>query len=238
MYSSEKYILICDDNEDIVDILSAYAKKEGFCPVPVYRGDKVFDEFKRFSPSIILLDVMMPGKDGFEICREIRKNSTVPIIMITARGEDFDRIMGLDMGADDYVVKPFSPSEVMARVRAVLRRIEGIEKNKNIIKCAGILIDIEKYIVQIHEQEIPMTRKEVEILWLLASNPSKVFSRDNILDSVWGMDYAGDPRTVDTHIKRIRAKLHGTEGKNEIGADIKTVWGVGYKFELIDEKQR
>lgn len=238
MYSPERYMLVCDDNEDIVNILSAYARKEGFCPVPVLRGDKVFDEFKKYNPAIILLDVMMPGKDGFEICREIRKISTVPVIMITAKGEDFDRIMGLDMGADDYVVKPFSPSEVMARVRAVLRRIEGIEKNKNIIKYDGILIDIDKYIVQINGQEIAMTRKEVELLWLLASNPSKVFSRDNILDSVWGIDYTGDPRTVDTHIKRIRAKLHAGKSENRIGADIKTVWGIGYKFELPDEKQR
>jgi two-component system response regulator ResD len=173
---------------------------------------------------------MMPKKDGFEVCREIRKNSNVPIIMITAKGEDIDRIMGLDIGADDYIVKPFSPGEVMARIRAILRRLDiPEEKRKDLVRFPGLEINITDYEVKIDGHSVNLTKKEIEILWLLATNPGKVFSRDNLLNSVWGYEYFGDARTVDTHIKRLRAKIDVSETFNW---DIKTIWGVGYKFEV------
>lgn len=172
----------------------------------------------------------MPGRDGFDVCREIRKSSNVPIIMVTARSEDNDRIMGLDIGADDYIVKPFSPGEVMARIRAILRRLDIPDsKTKNIVRHSGLEVNISDYSVKVNGHPVNLTKKEIEILWLLSSNPDKVFSRDNLLDSVWGYDYFGDARTVDTHIKRLRAKLDITD---EFGWDIKTIWGVGYKFEV------
>ena len=179
---------------------------------------------------MVLLDVMMPKLDGFEVCRRLRQQSMVPIIMITARGEDYDKIMGLDIGADDYVIKPFSASEVMARVRAVLRRIQPQEPaSKNSLGVANLFINLDKYQVQIGGEEVPLTKKEIELLWTLAKNSTKVFSRDNLLDSIWGIDYFGDSRTVDSHIKRLRAKLDKYEHEKW---DIKTIWGVGYRFEV------
>ena len=179
---------------------------------------------------MVLLDVMMPKLDGFEVCRRLRQQSMVPIIMITARGEDYDKIMGLDIGADDYVIKPFSASEVMARVRAVLRRIQPQEPaSKNTLSIANLYINVDKYEVQIDGVEVPLTKKEIELLWTLAKNNTKVFSRDNLLDSIWGIDYFGDSRTVDSHIKRLRAKLDKYEHDKW---DIKTIWGVGYRFEV------
>jgi DNA-binding response OmpR family regulator len=184
---------------------------------------------------LLLLDVMMPEKDGFTVCREIRQSSNVPIIMVTAKGEDGDRIMGLDIGADDYIVKPFSPGEVMARVRAVLRRLDiSQEQKENIISYPGLTINISDYEVMIEGQNVNLTKKEIEILWVLAANPGKVFSRDNLLNSVWGYEYFGDARTVDTHIKRIRSKMIFSETS---GWDIKTIWGVGYKFEVKHGKE-
>lgn len=173
---------------------------------------------------------MMPKKDGFEVCREIRQNSNVPIIMITAKAEEADRIMGLDIGADDYIVKPFSPGEVMARIRAILRRVDiSDEDDKKIIQHPGLEINISDYEVKVNGSPVNLTKKEIEILWLLSNNPGKVFSRDNLLDSVWGYEYFGDARTVDTHIKRLRAKTDITDTS---AWDIKTIWGVGYKFEV------
>jgi len=229
-----RYILIADDNEDIVDILKTYAAKEGFIPVVAYNGEEALAKFFQYSPALILLDVMMPRKDGFEICREIRQSSNVPIIMITAKSEDADRIMGLDIGADDYIVKPFSPGEVMARIRAVLRRIDlpdDSRKNidENSVVFPGLEINLSDYTVKISGKSVNLTRKELEILWLLASNPGKVFSRDNLLNSVWGYEYFGDARTVDTHIKRLRAKIECLDTCNW---EVKTIWGVGYKFEV------
>jgi DNA-binding response OmpR family regulator len=230
-----KHILIADDNEAIVDILKTYVAKEGFIPVIAYDGEEALSMFFQYSPILLLLDVMMPKKDGFEICREIRQSSNVPIIMVTAKSEDADRIMGLDIGADDYIVKPFSPAEVMARIRAVLRRIdlpEDDRKNdgrKNIVTFTGLEINLSDYTVQINGKPINLTKKELEIFWLLASNPGKVYSRENLLSSIWGYEYFGDARTVDTHIKRLRAKI------DRLGAsswEIKTIWGVGYKFEV------
>ena len=173
---------------------------------------------------------MMPKVDGFEVCRRLRGKSLVPVIMVTARGEDFEKIMGLDIGADDYIIKPFSAGEVMARVRAILRRMQPREEKTahNIYRYSNLMIDLDKYAVTVNGSEVPLTKKEVELLWTLAKNSSKVFSRDNLLDSLWGYDYYGDSRTVDSHIKRMRAKLDRFEHP---GWEIKTIWGVGYRFE-------
>ena len=225
-------ILIADDNKQITTILSSYAKKEGLEPIIALDGAEALEKFSQQEQeiSMVLLDVMMPKLDGFEVCRRLRKTSMVPIIMITARGEDYDKIMGLDIGADDYVIKPFSASEVMARVRAVLRRIQPQEPaSKNTMTVDNLFINVDKYQVQINGEEVPLTKKEIELLWTLAKNNTKVFSRDNLLDSIWGIDYFGDSRTVDSHIKRLRAKLDKYEHEKW---DIKTIWGVGYRFEV------
>lgn len=226
-----KKILIADDNKQITTILSGYAKKEGFEPVVALDGAEALDKYLQYEHEIavVLLDVMMPEIDGFEVCRRLRKESMVPIIMITARGEDYDKIMGLDIGADDYVIKPFSAPEVMARVRAVLRRLGAQEPaNAQTLSYANLYINLEKYAVQINGEEVPLTKKEIELLWTLAKNSTKVFSRDNLLDSIWGYDYFGDSRNVDSHIKRLRAKLDKYEHPLW---EIKTIWGVGYRFE-------
>lgn len=226
------YILIADDNQDITDILSTYAEKEGLSPVVASDGEEALQLFHQYNPCVILLDVMMPKEDGYEVCRKIRSESNVPIILVTARGEDFERIMGLDIGADDYIVKPFSPSEVMARVRAVLRRMTQAdsvpEDSENIISISDMIINLDEYTLYIGGQKMSLTKKEIETMWTLAGNPNKVFTRDNLLDSLWGFDYYGDSRTVDSHIKRLRAKLDKVEHP---GWSIKTIWGVGYKFE-------
>ena len=225
-------ILIADDNKQITTILSSYAKKDGLEPIIALDGAEALEKFSQQEQeiSMVLLDVMMPKVDGFEVCRRLRKTSMVPIIMITARGEDYDKIMGLDIGADDYVIKPFSASEVMARVRAVLRRIQPQEPaTKNSLSMDNLFINLDKYAVQIDGEEVPLTKKEIELLWTLAKNHTKVFSRDNLLDSIWGIDYFGDSRTVDSHIKRLRAKLDKYEHEKW---DIKTIWGVGYRFEV------
>lgn len=226
-----KKILIADDNKQITTILSGYAKKEGFEPVVALDGAEALDKYLQYEHEIavVLLDVMMPEIDGFEVCRRLRKESMVPIIMITARGEDYDKIMGLDIGADDYVIKPFSAPEVMARVRAVLRRLGAQEPaNAQTLSYANLYINLEKYAVQINGEDVALTKKEIELLWTLAKNSTKVFSRDNLLDSIWGYDYFGDSRTVDSHIKRLRAKLDKYEHHLW---EIKTIWGVGYRFE-------
>ena len=222
-------ILIADDNIQITRILSEFARKEGFEPVTAHDGIETTNIFKQGQFEIILLDVMMPKKDGFEICREIRRVSNVPIIMITARGEDFERIMGLDIGADDYIVKPFSGGEVMARVRAVLRRLERTSQNiMDSLSYDNLSVCLESGFVSVGEKQVILTKKELEILWLLLENKEKIFSRDNLLNSLWGYDYYGDNRTVDSHIKRLRAKLDAWPHPNW---QIKTVWGMGYKFE-------
>lgn len=230
-----KYVLIADDNKDITDILSVYVEKEGYQPIIAKDGIETEKMFDTYAPSAILLDVMMPLKDGYEVCRSIRAKSGVPIILITARGEDYNKIMGLDIGADDYIVKPFSPSEVMARLRAVLRRFEKTEENTtqgNILRINNMVVNLEEYSFLIDGKRVPLTKKEIETMWTLASNPNKVFTRDNLLDSLWGYDYYGDSRTVDSHIKRLRAKLDTVEHP---AWSIKTIWGVGYKFEIDPE---
>ena len=230
-----KYVLIADDNKDITDILAVYVRKEGYEPLVAKNGIEAEHMFEDFAPVAILLDVMMPLKDGYEVCKGIRKRSSVPIILITARGEDFDKIMGLDIGADDYIVKPFSPSEVMARLRAVLRRLQKPEETKdtaNVLRVSNLVVNLEEYSFMIDGQRVPLTKKEIETMWTLASNPNKVFTRDNLLDSLWGYDYYGDSRTVDSHIKRLRAKL---DTVNHPAWSIKTIWGVGYKFEISED---
>lgn len=228
-------ILIADDNKQISSILEEYAKKEGYTTQLAFDGQQALEKFNQTKPDIILLDVMMPIIDGFEVCREIRKSSNVPIIMITARGEDFEKIMGLDIGADDYIIKPFSPAEVMARIRAILRRISREEGQKNqTFVYKNLKIDLDEYIVYIDNHNISLTRKEIELLWTLATNSNKVFSRDNLLNTLWGYDYFGDNRTVDSHIKRLRAKL---EAFAHDEWEIKTIWGVGYKFEVKNDEK-
>ena len=230
-----KYVLIADDNKDITDILKVYVRKEGYEPLVAKNGIEAEHMFEDFSPIAVLLDVMMPIKDGYEVCKEIRKQSNVPIILITARGEDFDKIMGLDIGADDYIVKPFSPSEVMARLRAVLRRLqkpEDFKETGNVIRISNLMVSLEEYSFTVSGKHVPLTKKEIETMWTLAGNPNKVFTRDNLLDSLWGYDYYGDSRTVDSHIKRLRAKLDTVEHPDW---SIKTIWGVGYKFEVAEE---
>ena len=220
-----KKILIADDNKQITTILSGYAKKEGFEPVIALDGAEALDKYLQYEHEIavVLLDVMMPEIDGFEVCRRLRKESMVPIIMITARGEDYDKIMGLDIGADDYVIKPFSAPEVMARVRAVLRRLGAQEPaNAQTLTYANLYINLEKYAVQINGEEVPLTKKEIELLWTLAKNSTKVFSRDNLLDSIWGYDYFGTDRVVDDTIRRLRRKLPKLL--------LDTVYGLGYRL--------
>ena len=225
-------ILIADDNQQITSILANYARKEGFEPLVALDGQQALELFEQHEKNIdvVLLDVMMPKLDGFEVCRELRRRSMVPIIMVTARGEDFERIMGLDIGADDYILKPFSAGEVMARVRAILRRVQPREaEQQNLYSVGNLVIDLDKYLVTIGGADVTLTKKEVELLWTLAKNSSKVFSRENLLDSIWGYDYFGDSRTVDVHVKRLREKLEGVSDK----WSLKTVWGVGYKFEVL-----
>lgn len=228
-------VLIADDNKQIVSVLTEYAKKEGHATHAAFDGQQALELFDKMKPDVVLLDVMMPKVDGFEVCREIRKTSDTPVIMITARGEDFERIMGLDIGADDYIIKPFSPGEVMARIRAVLRRISREDTKKaQIMEYDNLTINLDEYAVAIGGSKVMLTKKETEILWTLASNKNKVFSRDNLLNSLWGYEYYGDTRTVDSHIKRLRAKLDNYIHPNW---DVKTIWGVGYKFEVNDEEQ-
>lgn len=231
----QQHILIADDNQDITDILSTYSRMEGFEPIVACDGEEAIRLFSQYNPDVVLLDVMMPKEDGYEVCRKIRSKSNVPVILITARGEDFDKIMGLDIGADDYIVKPFSPREVMARVRAVMRRMTRTAKeetSENVISIENLEINLDEYTLHIGGKRVALTKKEIETMWTLASNPNKVFTRDNLLDSLWGFDYFGDSRTVDSHIKRLRAKLDKVEHPTW---SIKTIWGVGYKFEIAEK---
>lgn len=224
-------ILIADDNRQITDILKQYAEDEGFSVYVAYDGKAALELFQKHTFSMVLLDVMMPQADGFSVCRKIRETSMVPIIMVTARGEDYERIMGLEIGADDYIVKPFVPGEVMARIKAILRRIdrEPRAKEGETYQHGSLTVDLDTFKAAVGGEPVPLTKKEIEILWILVRHPNKVFTRDNLLDSVWGSDYYGDTRTVDSHIKRLRAKL---SVHDHPGWEIKTVWGMGYKFEV------
>lgn len=226
-----RQMLIADDNQAIIDILTAFATKDGWQVTAVNDGDAALASGRTGRFDVILLDVMLPKRDGFSVCRTLRTALDVPILMITARGEDYDRIMGLDTGADDYIVKPFSAAEVMARVRAVLRRLErsAAPATRTLVRGSlTLLLDEERALIAGHA--IILTKKEFDILCLLAENKSRVFSRDHLLESLWGYDYEGDTRTVDTHIKRLRAKLAKVPHPDW---EIRTVWGVGYAFEVI-----
>lgn len=224
-------ILVCDDEKDIVSALHIYLSAEGYRVLTAFDGPEALRLLDREEVHLVLLDVMMPGMDGYRVCERIRSESDVPIILITAKGEDYERVMGLDIGADDYIVKPFNANEVMARVRAVFRRMARVEQKeeKKILSISNLTINIESYSVYVGAEKLPLTKKEVETMWILAENPSKVFTRDNLLDSLWGQDYFGDSRTVDSHIKRLRAKLDKVDHPDW---EIKTIWGLGYKLEL------
>lgn len=225
-------VLIADDNRQIVSIISQYCKKNDFIVSTVFDGESALSEVRNNKFDIVLLDVMMPKKDGFEVCREIRSFSNVPIIMITARGEDYEKIMGLEIGADDYIVKPFSPGEIIARIHAILRRLSPKEnQDKKLFKYDNLEIDLDNFAVKIENEKILLTKKEIEIFWTLATNQNKVFTRENLLGLLWGFDYFGDSRTVDTHIKRLRSKI---DNYNHPNWNIKTIWGVGYKFEILE----
>mgnify|MGYP000722117355 FL=1 len=225
-------VLIADDNRQIVSIISQYCKKNDFIVSTVFDGESALSEVRNNKFDIVLLDVMMPKKDGFEVCREIRSFSNVPIIMITACGEDYEKIMGLEIGADDYIVKPFSPGEIIARIHAILRRLSPKEnQDKKLFKYDNLEIDLDNFAVKIENEKILLTKKEIEIFWTLATNQNKVFTRENLLDLLWGFDYFGDSRTVDTHIKRLRSKI---DNYNHPNWNIKTIWGVGYKFEILE----
>lgn len=226
-------ILIADDNMEIIKILKPYIEKEGFNVIFALDGEEALLKFEHYNPLLILLDIMMPRFDGLEVCRRIREKSNTPIIMITAKSEDADKILGLNSGADDYIIKPFSPGEVVARINAVLRRITPFENNSSSkISYPSLEIDLNNYSVKVDGKKINLTKKEIEVLWMIASAPNKILSRDELLDNIWGEGYFGDPRTIDTHIKRLRAKLN-LDG--QYAWDIKTIWGAGYKFEVEDD---
>ncbi len=221
-------ILVADDDQVVHEALGIYLRAEGYEPVDVYDGEAAIQAVNQ-EIALCVLDIMMPGRSGIEVCKEIRKTSQLPIIMLTAKGEEVDRIVGLELGADDYIVKPFSPREVVARIKAVLRRTqEQQEGDGSALVFNGLSIDLKSYTVTLRGESVICTPKEIEILHMLASNPGQVFTREQLLNRVWGYDFAGETRTVDTHIKRIRAKLDN-EG---LGWSIKTIYGVGYKFEL------
>ncbi len=224
-------MLIADDNPQLLDILKSAARREGFDTVLAQDGRQVLEAFRQAAPQVLLLDVMMPEMDGFQVCREIRRESDVPIIMITARGEDFEKIMGLDIGADDYIVKPFSPGEVMARVRAVLRRVEKeTEGSGKVLQAADLRINLEDYSVLAGGRPVRLTKREVDVLWTLVQGRNRAYTREMLLDLLWGYDYYGDPRTVDSHIKRLRAKLDAVPHPSW---EIRTIRNVGYKFEVL-----
>lgn len=224
-------MLIADDNVQITEILMRYARAEGYEVDCVYDGMDALSAAQARDYDVILLDVVLPHLSGFEVCRRIRQDSNVPVMMITAKSEEQSRILGLDIGADDYVVKPFSPGEIMARVRALTRRIYGRETKKNQRICVGNLqIQMDNNVVLIDDQPVSMSRREMDLLWTLASYPDKVFTRENLLNTLWGMDYFGDARTVDSQIKRLRMKPDRFEHP---GWNIKTVWGIGYQFEEL-----
>lgn len=224
-------MLIADDSPQLLNILNSAARKEGYETVLAQDGQQALEEFNARNPQVVLLDVMMPKLDGFQVCREIRRQSDVPVIMVTARGEDFEKIMGLDIGADDYIVKPFSPGEVMARVRAVMRRIEkGAGEPEKILKIENLMINLENYSVAVDNKPIFLTKRETDMLWTLASGKNRAYTREMLLDLLWGYDYYGDPRTVDSHMKRLRAKL---EDAPHPAWEIRTIRNVGYKFEVL-----
>ena len=224
-------ILIVDDDRNICELLRLYIEKENFETAIANTGRAALDLFASFHPDLILRDIMLPELDGWQVCREIRKTSQCPIIMLTAKGEVFDKVLGLELGADDYVVKPFEAKEVVARIKAVLRRIGKTDKPAvQIVEYDKLSINLTNYELKVDGKTIDTPPKEMELIYHLASNPNRVYTRDQLLDEVWGFDYYGDSRTVDVHVKRLREKLEGVSDQ----WSLKTVWGVGYKFEVKD----
>lgn len=226
---NNKYrVLVVDDDLNICELIRLYLEKDGYIVDTVYNGIKAVDFFKETAPNIVVLDIMLPGMDGWQVCREIRRISSIPIIMLSAKGETFDKVLGLELGADDYVVKPFEPKELVARIKAVLRRYDSKKVDSQEVVYPNLVVNRSRFLVKFKGQEIELPPKELELLFFLASNPNKVFTREQLLENVWGFDFYGDSRTVDVHIKRIREKIE-QEGQSW---QLKTVWGVGYKFEV------
>ena len=223
-------ILIVDDDANICELLRLYLEKDGFDTVVANDGEQAVEYASKYSPDLILLDIMLPKLDGWQVCREIRKTSETPIIMLTAKGETFDKILGLELGADDYVSKPFDTKEVIARIKAVLRRTNDSDKGSQIseVRYDKLRINLTNYELEVNGVKIDTPPKELELIYHLASNPNRVYTRDQLLDEVWGFDYYGDSRTVDVHVKRLREKLENVSDE----WSLKTVWGVGYKFEV------
>lgn len=230
--ADKKKIMVVDDDQHIAELLSLYLIKEGYETMEIYDGREALEKVDTFQPDMMLLDLMLPGMDGYKVCTEVRKKSDIPIIMLTAKGETFDKVLGLELGADDYIVKPFDSKEVLARVKAVLRRYEqnAVKKEDNSKKLvfSNLEINISNYTVKYYNETVDFPPKEFELLHYLAQHPNQVFTREQLLDRIWGYEYIGDTRTVDVHIKRIREKLN----KEEQNWAVKTVWGVGYKFEV------
>ena len=226
-------ILVVDDEKNICDLLRMYLEKEGYSVVLAYNGVDAVNAFSSEHPDLVLLDVMLPQLDGWQVCREIRKTSEKPIIMLTAKDEIFDKVLGLELGADDYVTKPFDAKELVARIKAVLRRTTQIkETDVKEVKYDKLSVNLSNYVLKVNGEAIDTPPKELELLYHLASNPDRVFTRDQLLDEVWGFDYFGDSRTVDVHIKRLRDKLKGVSDQWEL----RTIWSVGYKFETHEKK--
>ena len=228
---TKQKILIVDDDENIAELISLYLTKECFDTMIVHDGEEALIAFESYQPNLMLLDLMLPGIDGYQVCREIREISSKPVIMITAKGDVFDKVLGLELGADDFVVKPFDMKELSARVKAVLRRssAHNNQSDDEAIKFDNIEISRQKYELKLRGKPVDIPPKELELLYFLASNYNRVFTRDQLLDKVWGFDYLGDSRTVDVHVKRLREKLEGVSDQ----WSLKTVWGVGYKFEVL-----
>ena len=225
-------ILIVDDDEHISELISLYLTKEFYDTKIVYDGEEALRQFRLFSPNLILLDLMLPGIDGYQVCREIRQQSNVPIIMLSAKGEVFDKVLGLELGADDYIIKPFDSKELVARVKAVLRRYQPAQASQTkpagkYVEYQDLTINLTNYSVVYKGKTVDMPPKELELLYFLASSPNQVFTREQLLDHIWGYEYIGDTRTVDVHIKRLREKI-----KDHANWSISTVWGIGYKFEV------
>lgn len=228
-------VLIVDDDKNICDLLRVYLEKEGYSTIISNEGNEAMVKFNSLNPDIVLLDIMLPGMDGWQICKEIRKASDTPIIMLTAKSEIFDKVLGLELGADDYIVKPFDTKEVLARIKAVARRSGKLPKAVEMqeVHYDKLSINLTRYVLKAGGKVIDAPPKEIELLFYLASNPNRVFTRDQLLDEIWGFDYYGDSRTIDVHIKRLRGKLCGISKQWELT----TVWGVGYKFELNEIKE-
>ncbi|MCM1179877.1 MAG: response regulator transcription factor [Clostridium sp.] len=229
-------ILIVDDDENIAELISLYLIKECFDAEMAANGEEALEKFETYKPHLVLIDIMLPGIDGYDVCREIRKKSNVPVIMLSAKGEVFDKVLGLKIGADDYMVKPFDSNELVARVQAILRRtavqkeekhVVTAEEEEECVKYDGLTVNLTGYSVIYNGEMIEMPPKELELLYFLASKPNQVFTREQLLDKIWGYDYIGDTRTVDVHVKRVREKIK--DGRNW---SIATVWGIGYKFEV------